>query len=134
MEQVAIFAENKKGALKDVLTPLADAGINIVGFVTNDSAEFGTIRMVVDHAEKAGEILGKKGYLYHISKVIGVEVPDTPGSLNRLLDNINQININVDYVYISYNRENGNPIMVLHTDSMMEVEESLRQRGFDVLE
>lgn len=38
----------------------------------------------------------------------------------------------MDYLYISYNRDNARPIMVLHTEGMPEVESALASRGFCV--
>ncbi len=133
MKQVSIFAENKKGALHKILSALSEAGVNIAGFVTNDSAEFGIIRMVTSDVEKAEELLEKTGYLYKVSEVLGVEVEDEPGSLNALLEALLRMNINVDYIYISYNRENAKPIMVLQVPSLTEVASSLRQQGFQVV-
>ena len=51
LKQVSVYAENKKGNLQRITNTLAQAGINVWGSVTNDSAEFGIIRMIVDKAE-----------------------------------------------------------------------------------
>ena len=64
MKQVSIFAENKKGALHNIVSALSDAGVNIAGFVTNDSAEFGIIRMVTSDVDKAEDLLEKTCLLY----------------------------------------------------------------------
>lgn len=133
MKQVSIFAENKKGALHKILSALSEAGVNIAGFVTNDSAEFGIIRMVTSDVEKAEELLKKTGYLYKVSDVLGVEVEDEPGALNTLLEALLHMNINVDYLYISYNRENAKPIMVLQVPSLTEVASSLENQGFRIV-
>ena len=61
LKQVSVYAENKKGALKIVTGILTEAQINILGSVTNDSAEYGIIRMVVTNPEKAQEILEAAG-------------------------------------------------------------------------
>ena len=60
LSQVSIFAENKKGRLQNITSLLQKENINIWGSITNDSAEYGIIRMVVsnpEHAEKVLEIL-----------------------------------------------------------------------------
>lgn len=133
MKQVSIFAENKKGALHKILSALSAAGVNIAGFVTNDSAEFGIIRMVTSDVDKAEELLEKSGYLYKVSDVLGVEIEDEPGALNALLEALLHMNINVDYLYISYNRENAKPIMVLQVPSLTEVASSLENQGFHIV-
>ncbi len=133
MKQVSIFAENKKGALHKILSALSEAGVNIAGFVTNDSAEFGIIRMVTSDVDKAGELLEKTGYLYKVSDVLGVEIEDEPGALNALLESLLHMNINVEYLYISYNRENAKPIMVLQVPSLTEVASSLENQGYHIV-
>ena len=61
LKQVSIYAENKKGTMEHITGVLAAGDINILGSVTNDSAEFGIIRMVTTDPEKAIEILEKEG-------------------------------------------------------------------------
>ncbi len=46
-EQISIYAENKKGAMSNITGLLKDAEINIMSILTNDSGEFGTVRMLV---------------------------------------------------------------------------------------
>ena len=47
LKQLSIYAENKKGNLQHITNTLAQENINIWGSVTNDSAEYVIIRMVV---------------------------------------------------------------------------------------
>lgn len=58
LSQVSIFAENKKGRLQNITSLLQKENINIWGSITNDSAEYGIIRMVVSNPEHAGESAG----------------------------------------------------------------------------
>ena len=46
LSQVSIFAENKKGRLQNITSLLQKENINIWGSITNDSAEYGIIRML----------------------------------------------------------------------------------------
>ncbi len=132
LKQVSVFAENKKGTMLAITGVLADNQINILGSVTNDSAEYGIVRMVVSDPEKAKEVLAAKGFICKLTDVIGVEVEDEVGKLNKLLEALDDANISVNYLYLSYNRESGCPIMVLHTDDAREVESSLRSKGFSL--
>ena len=133
LKQVSVYAENKKGALKIVTGILTDADINILGSVTNDSAEYGIIRMIVSDPEKTVKALEAAGYLCRLTAVLGVEVEDAVGNLNHLLQALDDSNISVDYIYLSFNRESGKPIMVISTDDVMEVEMCIAERGFSVL-
>ena len=133
LKQLSIYAENKKGNLQHITRILADENINIWGSVTNDSAEYGIIRMVVSDAEKAKDALEKENFLCRLTDIIGVEMDDEVGNLNRLLQTLSESNINVDYIYLSFNRASGKPVMVLHTEEIWEAEECIAAKGFSVL-
>ncbi len=130
LKQVSIYAENKKGTMEKITTILARENINILGSVTNDSAEYGIVRMVVSDPDAAVAALSGEGYLCRLTDVLGVEVTDEVGNLNRLLLALEESNINVNYLYLSFNRDSGMPIMVFHADGAYEVESCLRTKGF----
>ena len=117
----------------EITNILTGAGINIWGSVTNDSAEFGIIRMVVSDSELAKKKLEEAGYFCRLTNVIGVEMADEVGALNRLLKTLYDSNINVDYIYLSFNRDSGLPVQILHAADAAEVEECIKAKGFQVL-
>lgn len=133
LRQISIFAENTKGKLLDITKILHDGDINILGSVTNDSAEYGIIRMVVSDPQKTLGLLSDNGYLCRETEVLGVELEDKPGALNRLLNALSDSNINVDYLYLSFNRDSGMPVMVFHTEDIYEVESCIKSKGFTLL-
>lgn len=133
LNQLAIFAENKKGTMQKITGILAENDINILGSVTNDSAEYGIIRMLVSKPEEAMKALCEAGYLCKLTDVLGIEVADEVGNLNRLLLALDESNINVNYIYLSFNRDSGKPIMVVSAEDVMEVEMCIAAKGFSVL-
>lgn len=133
LRQLSIYAENKKGTFQKVTGILSGSQINILGSVTNDSAEYGIIRMVVSDPDRACEALREAGYICRLTDVIGVEVEDRVGNLNHLLTTLLDTNINVDYIYLSFNRESGKPIMVFHVEDAYQVEASLNLNGYTTL-
>ena len=129
VNQISIFAENKKGAVRAVTGILSDAGINIQSFVTNDSAEFGIIRMLVSDAERAAALLTAAGYQIKQTPVMAIEIPDEPGSLDKLLQRIESANVNIDYLYTSFDRNSAGPVIAIHADDMDELEMFLSAGG-----
>ena len=113
LKQVSIYAENKKGTIQNITGLLAEKNINILGSVINDGAEYGIIRKLID--------------------VLGVEVEDQVGNLHKLLTALYDSNVNATYIYLSFNRESGKPIMVFHTEDISEVESCLESKGFSML-
>lgn len=130
LKQVSIFAENERGTFQSITGILQDENINILGSITNDSAEYGIVRMIVSDTEKALRALSANGYLCRSNDILGVEMEDEIGSLNRLLISLSDGNISVDYIYLCFNRDTGKPVLILHTDEIREVEEYLKSRGF----
>ena len=130
LKQLSIFAENKKGVMHTVTDILQRENINILGSVTNDSAEYGIIRMVVSDSERAVAALTGEGFICKLTDVLGIEVKDEVGTLNHLLEDFLESNINIDYLYLSFNRDTGRPIMVLHVEDIMEVEACLKSKGY----
>ena len=112
---------------------LAREEISILGSVTNDSAEYGIIRMIVTDPEKACQALKRDGWICRLTDVIGVEITDEVGQLHKLLQAIEYSCINVDYLYMSYDREIAMPIAVIRTGEEFEVAECLRAKGYTLL-
>lgn len=133
IKQLSIYSENKKGTMMEITKVLTNNGINIWGSVTNDSAEFGIIRMVVSDPELAKEKLEEAGFFCRLCNVIGVEMADEVGALNRLLNTLYDSNINVDYIYLSFNRDSSLPVQILHAQDTPEVEDCIKSKGFRVL-
>ena len=134
LKQLSVYAENKKGTLEDITRILLEQDINILGSMTDDGAEYGVNRMVVSKPDIALNALTEAGYLCALKDVIGVEVEDKVGNLNSLLKTLVRMNVNVHYLYLSFDRRSGLPIMVFSTDDIWEVEENLSTHGYIVVE
>ncbi|MST81323.1 amino acid-binding protein [Bilifractor porci] len=130
--QISIFAENRKGAMRKLTDVLGNAGIDIIALVTNDSAEFGIVRMIVSDPALAEKRLAQSGYMVHKDLVMAVDLEDRPGGLNRLLASIDESNTNIDYLYISYDRALSVPIAVIHSGDLEELEQCLKNQGYHV--
>lgn len=133
LNQISLFTENKQGALRKMTHVLAQANINLYTMLANDSAEFGIIRLIITNPEKALQVLKDAGYQCRMDKVLAIEMGDTPGSLDNILENLEDANVAIDYLYISYNRKASTPVAVLKT-SEPETETFLRGKGYELLD
>lgn len=132
LNQVSIFAENKRGALRRLTSVLAQADINIYTMVSNDSAEYGIIRLIVVHPDKAIQALQDAGYQCRLDQVVAVDMADTPGSLNKILADLENANVNLSYLYISYNREASTPVAIIKATEP-EIETFLEGKGYTLI-
>lgn len=133
LKQVSLFTENTEGGLYKVTSTLAKADINIYTMLANDSAEFGIIRLIVDKPEVAIDVLREAGYQCRQDKVIAVNMDDTPGYLDGILAAIHSANIDISYLYISFDRNTGKPVVILKTQEP-ETATFLIGKGYDLIE
>lgn len=133
LNQVSLFTENTKGGLYKITNVLAEANINIYTMLANDSAEFGIVRLIVDKPELAMETLKAADYQCRQDKVIAVVMDDTPGYLDGILSAINSANINISYLYISFERATVKPVVVMKTDEP-ETATFLMGKGYKLIE
>ncbi|MBQ1710699.1 MAG: hypothetical protein II032_06250 [Treponema sp.] len=131
MEQLSIYAENKKGTIKSILSILSKSQINVLGIINDDKGEFGTIRLILSDTDKAISLL-EKSFICKKAQVLGIELQDNPGALEELLSQIEEMNININYMYVGYRRENSMPVIILHTDELEIVSKSLQKKGFKI--
>lgn len=129
IQQVSVFLENKKGRLAEVTGLLARSGINIRALSLADTADFGVLRMIVDDAEKCRKILKENGMIVRMTDVIGVEVEDRPGGLNRILQLFGKNGINVEYMYAFVEKAKDNAIVVFRIDEIDKAKKALKENG-----
>lgn len=101
IQQLAVFLENKPGALSAVCDALAEARINIFGLTVSDTTDHAVVRMVVDNTARALMILEAHGALVVESDVLMIQNDNKPGSLSRITHALSTKKINIDYAYLA---------------------------------
>jgi hypothetical protein len=101
VQQLAVFLENKPGALAMVCDALAAAQINIFGLSVSDTTDHSVVRMVVSNSEKAIGIFEEHGALVVESDVLMIQNDNRPGSLSRIAHALSSKKINIDYGYLA---------------------------------
>ena len=99
IKQLSVFLENKSGRLTEVTETLAQQDINISALSLADTQEYGILRLIVNHPDKAVEALKKKDFSVHLTDVICLIMPDQPGGLARALKILSNAEISIEYVY-----------------------------------
>jgi hypothetical protein len=130
VKQLSIFIENKAGAVSDVAVLLGDNNINIRSLQIADSTDFGILRLIVDDAQKALELVQNAGYTAKLTDVISVVVPDKPNGLNELLKIFTEANVEIDYLYVFIGKNNLGAQAILKTSNVQEVETLLLNKYY----
>ena len=134
VEQIAVFLENKSGRLAEITSIIAENNINIRALSVADTADFGILRLIVDKVEEAEKALKEKGFTVGKTNVIAVEVPDRTGGLATVLDCVQKVELNVEYMYAFVNKSGENAVLIFRFDDMTKAIETLQGEGFTILE
>ena len=129
LEQVSVFVENKPGALSEITTSLAAAGIDLKAFTVADKSEFGVLRFLADSPDKALDLLKRDGWIASITPVVSVQMTDKPGSLAKVLKMFADKDIQVAYLYAFVAQEEGRAYVVFRVEDPEGAEKLLEASG-----
>ena len=130
IKQISIFMENTTGRLADVTALLAQAGINLRAISIADTTDFGILRLVADQPELALRRLKHAGFAARESEVIGVEVPDHPGELARIMALFRDEGVGIEYLYASLEHKVDKAVIVIKVDDVGAGLAMLEKHGF----
>ena len=133
IKQISIFMENTTGRLADVTALLAKAGVNLRALSIADTADFGILRMVADQPDEAVQLLKDAGFVARETDVIGVEVPDHPGELARIMALFRDEGVNIEYLYASLEHKVDKAVIVLKVDDINAGLAMLEKHGFSTI-
>lgn len=133
VEQISVFIENKSGRLAEVTRILGEAGINIRTLSLADTSDFGILRLIVNDAQKAKDVLKERGFTVSRNEVVAVEIPDRPGGLAQLLQVLDAETINVEYMYAFVERSGENAVMIFRFEETGRAIETITKKGFSIL-
>lgn len=135
IDQITVFLENAEGRLSALCRTLADANISMMALTIADTADYGVVRIICDNPEGAIAALSDANYRVMSTKVSAIEVPNVPGGLARLLDTLDELNLNIEYGYcFSVGTEKA--VDVLKIRGAAEVDEAtkaIEAAGFKLL-
>jgi hypothetical protein len=117
------------------VTRIFEAGrINIRALSLADTSDFGILRLIVSDNETAKRLLQENGFTMRITEVVAVEVEDTPGGLHRILVELAEARVNVEYMYAFVRQSGQNAIMIFRFDDTARAREVLHARGMRVID
>ncbi len=126
--QLSVFVENKPGHLADTLATIASGNINILSFTIADTADYGILRLVVDQAKSARDLLETAGYAVVEHPVVCAVLPNEPGTLAAVVRLVSDSGLNIEYISLG-TRDS----LLLKTEELDQLEELLVNHGFRVL-
>jgi hypothetical protein len=134
LKQLTVFLENKPGRLEEVTGCLARAEINIHALSIADTTDFGILRMIVSLPDKAVDILKENSFMVRTSEVISVAMGHSPGSLHKILRELRELDISIEYMYAFTSRHSEHDaIVILSVSDQAAAMKKLETGGFSLL-
>ena len=133
IHQLSVFLENKPGRISEPCRVLADAGINILTLSLADTEQFGIMRLILKDWQKGKEALEKAGCVVNVTEVVATEVEDRPGGLARILECIEDGDVNIEYMYAFTFRTEDRALLVFRFDNPDGAIELLKKHGINVV-
>jgi hypothetical protein len=133
IEQVSVFLENKKGAIKELLGILADAKIDLRAISIADTSDFGILRMIVPDPDKALELFKQKGISARKTEVTGCRLSDEPGALHKVMSVLCDSGISVEYIYAFLTRHHEDAYVILRVEDNGLTRRVLEKAGYSIL-
>ena len=123
--QLAVFLENRPGALARVCEALAKAGINIHALTVADTVDHAVVRMIVSDPTKALMLLGECGVLAFENDVLFIDAPNERGVLSKIANALSRVEVNIEYAYFASGANSSNGIIVLRPSNIEKARQAL---------
>lgn len=123
--QLAVFLENRPGALARVCEALAKAGVNIHAMTVSDTVDHSVIRMVVSDPTKALMLLGERGVLAFENDVLCIDAANEMGVLGKIADALSRAEVNIEYAYFASEGTSPKGWIILRPSNLEKAREAL---------
>ena len=124
--RIVIMADNQVGAIADIATILADAGVNLESINTQENNRQGAVIVTTDNSDRALYALNQAGYKAVGDEVLVLQVPDRPGALASVAQRLKDARVNIQSMHI-LNRQDGRAMIALTTDDQDRAQEAIGQ-------
>lgn len=133
VKQISVFLENKSGRLATVTKVLGDNNINIRALSIADTTDFGILRLIVNDPGKAWEILKQNDFTVSETEIIAVQVGDRPGGLAAILQILDKLQINIEYMYAFVGKSGSDAVVVFRVEDIDRAIVLLQESGVNLL-
>ncbi|MCG6157023.1 acetolactate synthase [Rubinisphaera margarita] len=133
LRQFCVFMENRVGRLHELFQVLERNELRVIAMSVVDSADFSTLRLMVDDADRARELFKLSNFTWFENNVVGVCLPDDPQPMVRVCLALMQAELNIQYTYPLIYRRGGRGAIAISVDDVDIAMQILRDRGLEII-
>lgn len=129
VRQISVFLENRSGQLAEITQVLAANNIDLRAISIAETSDYGVLRLILDDAQKATDVLLAQGYILSMTPVNVVEVPDQVGGLSAVLRVLADGHMDIEYMYSLFTHREGKAYMVFRVNDEEKFAALLAENG-----
>ncbi len=133
VKQLSVYVENRIGGLADVTRAMADAHIDMRAISLADTKNYGILRVLCDDPDRAFLTLKERGLTVSAREVLAFAVPDVPGGMSEIVEELSEGGINIEYVYAATNRDENNAFVIMRVSDNDRAEAILKEHDVKLL-
>ncbi|MDO5336421.1 MAG: ACT domain-containing protein [Eubacteriales bacterium] len=130
VKQMSVFLENTPGKMAEFTDLLYKNNIDMRALSLAEAEDFGIVRLIVNDVYTTSTVLKDAGYVFSITKVIAVGMPDEPGALSKVLKCLGAEGVNVEYMYAFLTKKENLAYMIFRVQDNEKAVEVLGRNGF----
>ena len=135
VKQISVFVENKAGAMLGMTSTLAAHNIDMRALSLAETSDFGIARVIVNDVYEASTVLKDAGFIFNVTSVVCVCIPDEPGGLNNVLQVLSDEGISIEYMYAFLGgAEAKHAYMIFRVKDHKTAQAALRSHGLQIVD
>jgi len=131
VSQISIFLENKYGKLNELLSLLSKENIRIVAATVADTTEFGILRMIVNDAQKAHQLLKDHHVNVNLTEVLAIAAQPSVDSFADTLAHFTNAGLCIEYMYCFSSKEKS--VLILRTNNRESALDVIRKQNLNYI-
>ena len=125
VKQLSIFLENKPGVLARLCHSFASKKINLQGISVSDTVDHAVVRLITDNPARAATLLESAGVLVVETEVLALTLPDRPGELGKIAQQLAKAKVNIEYAYGTAKGNNAG-VLILRVSNIAKARKALK--------
>jgi len=133
LRQFCVFTENRLGSLHEMFRILERNDLRVIAMSVVDSADFSTVRLIVDDADRARELFTLSSFNWFENNVTGVILPNVAQPLVKVCMALVQAELSIQYTYPLLFRRKGQGAIAISVDDVESAQDILKEQGIEII-